>query len=83
MMIEALIGDAMPPQVTHIERYKGYRIAVNRGAYSLGTPPANWIFSIYRESDGTLVYDKGGSKWEDAAHSAARKWIDEHPITKV
>ena len=72
----------MPDQRPRTEHYKGYRIAVNRGAYFPGTPPSEWIFSIYRESDGTLVYDKGVSKSDAAAHSVAREWIDEHPITK-
>ena len=71
----------MPEQQSPAD-YKSCRIVVNGGGYFPGTRPPEWIFSIYRESDGTLVYDKGVSKSDAAAHSVAREWIDEHPITK-
>ena len=71
----------MPEQQSPAD-YKSCRIVVNEGGYFPGIRPPEWIFSIYRTSDNRCVHYRGIADSEPAAYAAARKWIDEHPITE-
>ena len=71
----------MPGQPSETD-YKGYRIRMYQEATFRSAALPTWRFNIYRQGETLSAHDSGNAHSAAVALAAARKWIDEHPITE-
>ena len=71
----------MPGQPSETD-YKGYRIRVYQEETFRSAALPTWRCNIYRQGEILSVHDSGIAHSAAVAIAAARKWIDEHPITE-